>query len=91
MWENGNYGLMLMDVQMPLMNGFEATAAKREKEHTHSGHIPILAMTAHAFKEDKQRCLDADMDAYISFHGMLTSDKGNARKCVIDSVDTRAS
>jgi signal transduction histidine kinase/CheY-like chemotaxis protein len=66
MWENGKYDLILMDVQMPLMNGFEATAAIREKERTLGGHIPIIAMTAHALKEDEDRCLDAGMDAYIS-------------------------
>ena len=66
MWEGGKYDLILMDVQMPRMNGFEATAAIREKERTCGGHIPIIAMTAHASKEDEERCLDAGMDAYIS-------------------------
>lgn len=66
MWESGNYDLILMDVQMPLMNGFEATAAIREKEQSRGGHIPILAMTAHALKEDEERCLVAGMDAYVS-------------------------
>jgi PAS domain S-box-containing protein len=66
MWENGKYDLILMDVQMPLMNGFEATAAIREKERSRGGHIPIVAMTAHALKEDEERCLAAGMDAYIS-------------------------
>jgi CheY-like chemotaxis protein len=66
MWGNGKYDLILMDVQMPLKNGFEATAAIREKERTRGGHIPIVAMTAHALKEDEERCLAAGMDAYIS-------------------------
>jgi PAS domain S-box-containing protein len=66
MWESGNYDLILMDVQMPLLNGFEATAAIRGKENSRGGHIPIIAMTAHALKEDEQRCLAAGMDAYIS-------------------------
>ncbi len=66
MWENGEYDLILMDVQMPRMNGFEATAAIREKERSLGGHIPIIAMTAHALKEDEERCLNAGMDAYIS-------------------------
>jgi len=66
LWENGKYDLILMDVQMPLMNGFEATGAIREKERTRGGHIPIIAVTAHALKEDKARCRDAGMDAYIS-------------------------
>ncbi|HXE96340.1 MAG TPA: response regulator [Dongiaceae bacterium] len=66
MWERGNYDLILMDVQMPRMNGFEATAAIREIERTSGGHIPIVAMTAHALKTDEEKCLDAGMDAYVS-------------------------
>ena len=66
MWEIGEFDLILMDVQMPRMNGFEATTAIREKERSRGGHIPIVAMTAHALKEDEQRCLDSGMDAYVS-------------------------
>jgi PAS domain S-box-containing protein len=66
MWESGNYDLILMDVQMPGMNGFEATAAIRGEEGSRGGHIPIIAMTAHSLKEDENRCLAAGMDAYIS-------------------------
>lgn len=66
MRENGIYDLILMDVQMPLLNGFEATTSIREKERTSGGHIPIIAMTAHALEEDRKRCLAAGMDAYIS-------------------------
>ena len=66
MGSNGIYDLILMDIQMPLLNGFEATTAIREKERIDGGHIPIIAMTAHALKEDEARCLAAGMDAYIS-------------------------
>lgn len=66
MWERGEYDLVLMDIQMPHMNGFEATRAIRNKERERGGHIPIVAMTAHAFKEDEERCLDGGMDHYIS-------------------------
>ena len=66
MWEKGKYDLILMVIQMPRMNGYEATTAIREKERSCGDHIPIIAMTAHAFKEDEERCLDAGMDAYIS-------------------------
>jgi signal transduction histidine kinase/ActR/RegA family two-component response regulator len=68
MWERGDYDLVLMDVQMPVLNGFEATRAIREKERVRGGggHTPIIAMTAHAGKEAEERCHAAGMDAYIS-------------------------
>jgi PAS domain S-box-containing protein len=60
------FDLVLMDVQMPEMNGLEATVAIREQERSTDAHIPIMAMTAHAMKGDRDRCLAAGMDAYIS-------------------------
>jgi two-component system sensor histidine kinase/response regulator len=60
------FDLVLMDVQMPEMNGFEATAAIRQQEETTGRHIPIIAMTAHAIKGDEDRCLAAGMDGYVS-------------------------
>jgi len=59
------FDIILMDVQMPQMDGFQATAAIREKEKTTGNHIPIVAMTGYAMKGDRQRCLDGGMDAYI--------------------------
>jgi CheY-like chemotaxis protein len=60
------FDLVLMDVQMPEMDGFDATAAIREKEKSNGVHIPIIAMTAHAMKGDKERCLAAGMDSYVA-------------------------
>ena len=61
--EKGSYDLILMDVQMPEMGGLEATAAIRTREESSNAHIPIVAMTAHAMKGDRQRCIEAGMDA----------------------------
>jgi len=60
------FDLILMDVQMPEMNGFEATRIIREREREQGGHIPIIAMTAHAMKGDRDRCVAAGMDGYVS-------------------------
>lgn len=60
------FDVVLMDIQMPLMDGYQATAAIRAYEKISGGHIPIVAATAHAMKGDKERCLEAGMDGYIS-------------------------
>lgn len=61
-----SYDLVLMDVQMPEMDGLEATRALREKEKKNGAHQTVIALTAHAMKGDQERCLAAGMDGYIS-------------------------
>ncbi|QDV45690.1 Aerobic respiration control sensor protein ArcB [Stieleria neptunia] len=63
---NETFDLILMDVEMPEMDGLEATRLIRERERGTDTHLPIIAMTAHAMATDEQRCLDAGMDAYIA-------------------------
>ena len=60
------FDVILMDVQMPEMSGLEATAAIRQREQETGAHVPIVAMTAHAMTGDRERCLEAGMDAYVS-------------------------
>ena len=64
--EKETYDIVLMDLQMPHMDGLEATIAIRKSEKQHGAHLPIVALTAHAIKSDRRRCLEAGMDDYIS-------------------------
>ena len=64
-WCSGSFDLVLMDIQMPEMDGIEATLAIRAHEQVHGGHIPIIAMTAHVMGEDVVRCVEAGMDDHL--------------------------
>jgi two-component system sensor histidine kinase/response regulator len=64
--DSESFDVVLMDIQMPTMDGFEATPIIREKEKASGGHIPIIAMTAHAMKGDRERCFEVGMDGYIA-------------------------
>lgn len=64
--EHRQFDVVLMDVQMPELDGFDATALIREKERATGAHIPIIAITAQAMKGDRERCLSAGMDGYVS-------------------------
>jgi osomolarity two-component system sensor histidine kinase NIK1 len=60
------FDLVLMDIQMPVMDGCEATTIIRQSEKQTGAHVPIVALTAHTMTADRERCLAAGMDAYLS-------------------------
>ena len=64
--QNGEWDLILMDCQMPVMDGYDATRAIRELEEKTGGHVPIVALTASARESDKKKCLESGMDAFLS-------------------------
>ena len=77
--DGGSFDLALMDVQMPVMGGLEAAARIREREKGSGKHLAIIAMTAHAMKGDREKCLAAGMDAYLT--------KPIQSKALFDAID----
>lgn len=66
LWRTGQFDVILMDMLMPEMDGIQATCCIREEELGTGAHIPIIAMTANAMEGDRERCLAAGMDDYVS-------------------------
>ena len=63
---DGEYDFILMDIQMPILNGYEATARIRQMDRTDAKQVPIVALTANAFSEDRNRALRAGMNAHVA-------------------------
>jgi CheY-like chemotaxis protein len=80
--EQQHFDLVLMDVQMPDMDGFETTKAIRARERISKTHLPIVAMTAHAMSGDRERCLAAGMDSYVT----KPVDAGKLYTAIADAV-----
>ncbi len=64
-WQNQDFDLVLMDIQMPVMDGIEAARRIRAQEGRHGRHVPIIALTAYAWKENRDQCLAAGMNGFI--------------------------
>src|SRR5579859_234343 len=86
-FQNNQFDVVLMDIQMPVMDGFEATAAIRAKEKLAGGHVAIIAMTAHALKGDQERCISSGMDAYVS-KPIRTSELFSTIKSMLSNKDS---
>ncbi len=90
-WQIQVFDLILMDVQMPEMDGFEATKTIREAERNTGQHIPIIAMTAHAMKGDRERCIEVGMDGYVAKPIRISELYREIEHCLANSSRTETS
>ncbi len=84
-WGEGAVDVILMDVQMPVMNGIEATQAIRERERSVGGHIPIIAVTARALHEERKHILSQGFDGYVTKPFEVDRLLGEVRRCLNNS------
>jgi signal transduction histidine kinase/CheY-like chemotaxis protein/HPt (histidine-containing phosphotransfer) domain-containing protein len=84
-----HFDVVLMDVQMPNLDGFETTRLIRVRERSSGAHVPIIAMTAHAMQGDRQRCLDAGCDDYVSKPVHLEELLAAIGRCVLEDHQPR--
>jgi CheY-like chemotaxis protein len=85
-----SFDIVFMDLQMPEMGGLDATAAIRQREQATGGHVSIVAMTAHAMKGDRERCLESGMDGYLA-KPVKTSELDAVLSTVAAGVDPASS
>jgi len=95
--EGASFDLILMDLQMPLLDGFETTAEIRRRERGTGAHIPIVALTAHAYQSDCDHCLEAGMDAFLSkpvdpgqLARTIQSLSAGRVRCVVEEIEPAA-
>jgi CheY-like chemotaxis protein len=89
-WESQPFDLILMDIQMPEMDGLQATRMIREREQQQGTHVPIVAVTAHVLPEDREKCLLAGMDEYLG-KPINVQELANVIETVVDSSNLRVS
>lgn len=88
-WETGRFDAIFMDCQLPVLDGYEATRSIRSREAERGDHVPIIAMTAYAMKGDRERCLEAGMDDYVSKPISVESIQGALGRWIAGSAPPR--
>ncbi len=85
-WSRGAFDLILMDIQMPVMNGIEATRAIREREAGGTGHVPIIALTARALRDEREKILNQGVDGYLAKPIQISVLFDELRRCLPGSA-----